>query len=243
MKDIRFPDRSSSPSDELLSPVLRISQRWWQPKQRLFAALPRKRCVDDGPLSLTVSTFGQVDERSSSTEVSPAAVKLCTQKVFSSARSTSDENQRINSIDPPSPSSKRCRITAPHCEYPPSVFGDDTDPDREDKKKLMMWRTACAMAHAYLYQHDRHQGDGNQRQHHESSLHIIPRLREDAYKQVTEQIKNPFSSSCPPSPPSVEDAPSMRLLSEVVCIDEVVNPTQAAEWFGALLSSNSTLVS
>ncbi|KAH7300581.1 hypothetical protein KP509_24G069700 [Ceratopteris richardii] len=39
------------------------------------------------------------------------------------------------------------------------------------------------------------------------------------------------------------DSPAMYALNDVVCIDEVVNPTQAAEWFGDLFLCTSTLVS
>ncbi|KAH7300584.1 hypothetical protein KP509_24G070000 [Ceratopteris richardii] len=60
-------------------------------------------------------------------------------------------------------------------------------------------------------------------------------------------LKEPFDTipteyfNCSQSDQS--DSSAIYALNDVVCIDEVVNPTQAAEWFGDLFLSTSTLVS
>lgn len=284
MKDIHIPHRSSSSSpsassDEPLKPVPINYKRWRFPRHPLSATVPHRYRKNNGPLSPASFNSDQVDETSSSSAAAGAS-KLCMQQILSSAKCASIDNQQSDPMDSnPFISSKRRRTVDLHCEDAPTVTGDVIDVDKEDERKLIMWRAACAMAHAYLHrndqhqnvllhQHDLHQHHLYQRNQHELIFHIPrsrhlicdvalnddslqvsgPLLQEACESQrVTEQINKSLPSSSSPPPNSSKDGvctpSSTCLLSDVVCIDEVVNPTQAAEWFGALFSSTSTLVS
>lgn len=129
------------------------------------------------------------------------------------------------------------RRTAAACN-PPSE--PNLGPDLQSKhKRKLAWEFACALAHAYLHQ----ESDDP----HRKNLHVgFPSQAEACGQPEWKRINN-CTATATSSSTTTSAAAELHLLicqhSDVVCIDEVVNPTQAAEWFGDHFSSTAALVS
>ncbi|MCO5546759.1 hypothetical protein L7F22_000195 [Adiantum nelumboides] len=244
------PSPSSSSSSESLSPrtfEFKRSRRHQQrPRAPSLLPLPR------APHSLGE----QVDDAQCfATQISsspPETPKIYPDQVCSLSGSTdpplpitSQEGNPFILAQPWDSGGTQCVNIGKHCNF-----------DEKDTRKLLMWRAACAMAHAYVHQHDSH--------HHKLNHHGLRELQQldnggidkEGLYLHEDSCNGRSATSTESAPPSSPIPPRAKISTrdkmyplpicpsdDVVCIDEVVNPTQAAEWFGTLFLSTSALVS
>ncbi|MCO5600958.1 hypothetical protein L7F22_055075 [Adiantum nelumboides] len=237
---------SSSSSSESLSPPTFDFKRSRRHQQR--PRVPSLLLLPRAPHSLGEEVD---DARCFATQISsppPKTLKIYPDQVCSLSGSTdpplpitSQEGNPFILAQPRDTGGTQCADVGRHCDFD------------KDNRKLLMWRAACAMAHAYVHQHDSH--------HHELHHQGLRELQQLDNGGIDKEGLSLHEDSCnrrsatstesaPPLPPrakiSIRDKMyplPMCPSDDVVCIDEVVNPTQAAEWFGTLFLSTSALVS